>query len=78
MALRLDLLDEQGKPISRSEIRLPCVRVQGYILPADTRPYQLIYESDVRFHLDQVVGERQPVFYSYLYGGRLHIRISQG
>ncbi|HLL95844.1 MAG TPA: hypothetical protein VK404_12770 [Spirosoma sp.] len=65
MALRLDLLDEQGKPISRSVIRLPPVRVQGYIPPTGTRPQQLIYDSDVRIYLDLMVGERQPVFFSY-------------
>lgn len=65
MALRLDLLDEQGKQITRSVIRLPSVRVQGYIPPSDTRPQQLIYDSNVRIHLDLVVGERQPVFFSY-------------
>jgi hypothetical protein len=65
LVVRLDLIDQEGKRISGSVIRLPNVKVRGYIPPTDGRPQQLVYDSDVRFHLDLVVGERQPVYFCY-------------
>lgn len=65
LVVRLDLFDQEGNRSSESVIRLPKVEVKGYIPHRDGRPQQLIYDADVRFHLDLVVGEEQPVFFSY-------------
>jgi len=63
--IRLDLLDQDGKVLTTTSVKLSRTKITGYTPATKTEPQRPIYDGSVWIHIDDVVRDEQPAQFSF-------------